>query len=363
MSCSYADGLSRYEDKGICGLPEVHDPEEKITLKAIQLAQWIQESEHVVVHTGAGISTSAGIPDFRGPKGVWTLEQKGEKPQINISFSSAIPTKTHMALVEFMKLGLIHFVVSQNVDGLHLRSGLPQDKFCELHGNMFLDKCKQCQRLFIRSQASVSVGQKCTDQPCPLRKTNGRVCRGKLYDTILDWEDELPEEDLELADVHSRVADLSICLGTTLQIVPSGSLPLLTKKNGGRMVICNLQPTKCDHFADLIIHDYVDNFIEKLAMHLGVSIPPYCPEQDPTLKTKSSVMEYSPLRLLPKHKLVHSNKMRKRKCKRDDQKCKSEIEYQRTKHELPNTKVEKNTQYSNETQENIQTDLETENTT
>ncbi|XP_076370377.1 sirtuin 6 isoform X2 [Tachypleus tridentatus] len=288
MSCNYADGLSQYEDKGICGIPEVHDPEGKVALKATQLARWIQESEHVVVHTGAGISTSSGIPDFRGPKGVWTLEQKGEKPQINISFNSAFPTKTHMALVEFVNLGLIHFVVSQNVDGLHLRSGLPQDKFCELHGNMFIDKCKQCQ----------------------------------------------------------RVADLSICLGTTLQIVPSGSLPLLTKKNGGRIVICNLQPTKYDQFADLIIHDYVDNLIENLAMHLGVTIPPYSTEQDPTVKAKASIMEYSPLRPLPsqnllKHKLVHSNKIRKRKCERDHQECKCKTEYQRIKHEQPNTKVEK----------------------
>ncbi|XP_076370386.1 sirtuin 6 isoform X3 [Tachypleus tridentatus] len=265
MSCNYADGLSQYEDKGICGIPEVHDPEGKVALKATQLARWIQESEHVVVHTGAGISTSSGIPDFR---------------------------------------------------------------------------------LFIRSQASMSVGQKCTDQPCPLRKPNGRVCRGKLYDTILDWEDELPEEDLGLADMHSRVADLSICLGTTLQIVPSGSLPLLTKKNGGRIVICNLQPTKYDQFADLIIHDYVDNLIENLAMHLGVTIPPYSTEQDPTVKAKASIMEYSPLRPLPsqnllKHKLVHSNKIRKRKCERDHQECKCKTEYQRIKHEQPNTKVEK----------------------
>ncbi|XP_022248671.1 NAD-dependent protein deacetylase Sirt6-like isoform X2 [Limulus polyphemus] len=245
MSCSYADGLSKYENKGICGLPEVHDQEDDLTIKVIQLVQWIRESKHVVVHTGAGISTAAGIPDFRGPNGVWTLEEQGEKPQINISFDSAIPTKTHMAIAEFVKLGLIHFVVSQNVDGLHLRSGLNPEKFCELHGNMFLEKCKQCQRLFIRGKASVTVGQKCTNQACLWRKPNGRMCRGKLHDTILDWEDELPEKDYELADAHSRAADLSLCLGTTLQIVPSGGLPLLTKKNGGRLVICNLQPTNC----------------------------------------------------------------------------------------------------------------------
>ncbi|XP_013780307.1 NAD-dependent protein deacetylase Sirt6-like isoform X1 [Limulus polyphemus] len=356
MSCSYADGLSKYENKGICGLPEVHDQEDDLTIKVIQLVQWIRESKHVVVHTGAGISTAAGIPDFRGPNGVWTLEEQGEKPQINISFDSAIPTKTHMAIAEFVKLGLIHFVVSQNVDGLHLRSGLNPEKFCELHGNMFLEKCKQCQRLFIRGKASVTVGQKCTNQACLWRKPNGRMCRGKLHDTILDWEDELPEKDYELADAHSRAADLSLCLGTTLQIVPSGGLPLLTKKNGGRLVICNLQPTNCDQSADVIIHDYIDNLIEKIAVHLGVSIPVYCPQKDPTLKAKSSVVEYSPLRPLPprhllKHKSVSLNnvlprltKAPKRKFEKGHRERKDETECQSTKCKVTDKKILETTQ-------------------
>lgn len=292
MSCNYAEGLSEYEDKGVCGLKEICDDPDDIERKIKQLAELIKKAKHVVVHTGAGISTSAGIPDFRGPNGVWTLEKQGHKPTVNISFNDAKPSPTHMALVALENLGLIDFVVSQNVDGLHLRSNFPPDKLAELHGNMFLDKCNQCERQFIRKEASFSVGQKNTGQECPLPKSNGRHCRGKLFDTILDWEDELPDKDLDLADLHSRKADLSICLGTTLQIVPSGNLPLLTKKYGGKLVICNLQPTKHDKHADLIIHEYVDIIMCRLAKLLGFEIPEYDSINDPTKYSDSTPREY-----------------------------------------------------------------------
>lgn len=98
-------------------------------------------------------------------------------------------------------------------------------------------------------------------------------CRGELRDTILDWEDALPDRDLTLADEASRNADLSITLGTSLQIRPSGNLPLATKRRGGRLVIVNLQPTKHDRHADLRIHGYVDEVMTRLMKHLGLEIP------------------------------------------------------------------------------------------
>ncbi|KAG0724467.1 NAD-dependent protein deacetylase Sirt6 [Chionoecetes opilio] len=146
MACSYADGLSKYENKGKLGLPEKFDPAEEVERKAQTLAGWVRESKHTVVHTGAGISTAAGIPDFRGPKGVWTLEKEGLKPNVNISWDAAKPTLTHMAIVSLEQRGYVQYVVTQNIDGLHLRSGLPRKKLAELHGDMFVDKCNQCQR-------------------------------------------------------------------------------------------------------------------------------------------------------------------------------------------------------------------------
>ncbi|KAK3872146.1 hypothetical protein Pcinc_022749 [Petrolisthes cinctipes] len=286
MSCSYAEGLSKYENKGKLGLPEKFDSVEEIKAKAKVLAQWLKESKHSVFHTGAGISTSAGIPDFRGPKGVWTLEKQGLKPDINISWDDARPTLTHMSLVSLERHGYLQYVVTQNIDGLHLRSGLQRQKLAELHGDMFVDKCNFCHRQFVRGSAATTVGQKSEGKTCPGRRANGRKCRGRLHDNILDWEDGLPDADLDLAISHACAADLSICLGTTLQIVPSGNIPLDTKKRGGRLVICNLQPTKQDRHADMIINTYVDEVMKQVLELLCVPLLQYNPEDDPMMLTQ-----------------------------------------------------------------------------
>ncbi|XP_064485813.1 NAD-dependent protein deacetylase Sirt6-like [Ornithodoros turicata] len=297
MSCDYASGLSEYADKGICGQPEQFDADDLLEDKISRFSEWVKAAKHIVVITGAGISTSAGIPDFRGPKGVWTLEQRGEKPNVNISFDDAVPTVTHMALVALAERGNLKFLVSQNVDGLHLRSGFPMELLTDLHGNMFLDRCDQCGRHFVRVTATKSVGQKPTGELCSVPKRNGRQCRGHLHDSILDWEDELPQEGLEAADLHCRAADLIICLGSTLQIVPCGSLPLLAKKTGGRIVICNLQPTKIDKSANLILRHYVDGVMKKLMERLGMEVPEYTAEKDPTKQKREALLVYPRLKL------------------------------------------------------------------
>uniref|UniRef100_A0A667HMQ7 protein acetyllysine N-acetyltransferase n=1 Tax=Lynx canadensis TaxID=61383 RepID=A0A667HMQ7_LYNCA len=247
MSVNYAAGLSPYADKGKCGLPEIFDPPEELERKVRELAQLVWQSSNVVFHTGAGISTASGIPDFRGPHGVWTMEERGLAPKFDTTFESARPTKTHMALVQLERVGLLCFLVSQNVDGLHVRSGFPRDKLAELHGNMFVEECAKCKTQYVRDTVVGSMGLKATGRLCTVAKARGlRACRN---------------------------ADLSITLGTSLQIRPSGNLPLATKRRGGRLVIVNLQPTKHDRHADLRIHGYVDEVMTRLMEHLGLEIP------------------------------------------------------------------------------------------
>jgi len=288
MSCSYAEGLSEYHDKGKLGLPEKFDNQNEIDSKVSLFAEWIAKAKHIVVHTGAGISTSAGIPDFRGPKGVWTLEKKGEKPEMNVSWDDAKPTKTHMALAKLVEVDKVKFIVSQNIDGLHLRSGVPRTSIAELHGNMFVDQCDKCHKMFVRDSPAPTVGQKYVGGDCPATRHNGRNCRGKLRDFVLDWEAELPDSDLSLSDTHSMMADLSIVMGSTLQIIPAGNLPTYSKKyqEGGKLVICNLQPTKQDKKADLSVHTYVDDVMEKVMKILGLEIPEYNKDLDPVRLTR-----------------------------------------------------------------------------
>lgn len=139
---------------------------------------------------------------------------------------------------------------------------------------MFVEECPKCKTQYVRDTVVGTMGLKATGRLCTVAKARGlRACRGELRDTILDWEDALPDRDLTLADEASRTADLSVTLGTSLQIRPSGNLPLATKRRGGRLVIVNLQPTKHDRHADLCIHGYVDEVMCKLMKHLGLEIP------------------------------------------------------------------------------------------
>ncbi|XP_050438333.1 NAD-dependent protein deacetylase Sirt6 isoform X2 [Adelges cooleyi] len=286
MSCNYADGLSPYEYKGEMGMEEMFDSPDELKLKISQLAKWIKDSKYTVFHTGAGISTSAGIPDFRGPKGVWTLEKEGKKPEVNLDFNDAEPTITHMAINSLVNQGCANYVVSQNIDGLHLKSGLPRQFLSEVHGNMFTMKCIKCKRSFVSKTAVQTVGQRCLNLKCMGVTKNGHQCRGVLYDTILDWEHQLPDDELELAELHSKMADLCICLGTSLQIQPINQVPFYAKKNSGKVVICNLQKTKCDRKADLVIHAYVDDVMRSLMEILQADIAEYNELNDPTKEVK-----------------------------------------------------------------------------
>ncbi|PNJ18204.1 SIRT6 isoform 6 [Pongo abelii] len=140
------------------------------------------------------------------------MEERGLAPKFDTTFESARPTQTHMALVQLERVGLLHFLVSQNVDGLHVRSGFPRDKLAELHGNMFVEECAKCKTQYVRDTVVGTMGLKATGRLCTVAKARGlRACRGELRDTILDWEDSLPDRDLALADEASRSDPAGTC--------------------------------------------------------------------------------------------------------------------------------------------------------
>ena len=268
---NYAERLSDYPDKGICGLPESYDTSRSFRLKVNQLAKLIRNSKHTVIITGAGISTDAGIPDFRGPKGIWTLEHSGKRKDCNASsvsskaqksFLEAKPTTSHYILTELHKQGLFRYLVTQNVDGLHLRADFPREWLAEIHGNLFMEKCcnPNCEKEFFRDFDVGGVGLKPTGRNCSF-------CNSPLFDTVLDWESPLPEPEKTQSEEQCRGADLIICLGTSLRIFPVGDWPLL----GKNFVIVNLQATPIDDRAKLIIRERIDKVMKELKKILDIN--------------------------------------------------------------------------------------------
>ncbi|XP_061365985.1 NAD-dependent protein deacetylase SRT1 [Gastrolobium bilobum] len=271
MSLGYAEKLSYIEDVGNVGMAEYFDPSHVLRDKIERLAIMIKKSKHLVVFTGAGISTSCGIPDFRGPKGIWTLQREGKAlPEASLPFHRAVPSLTHMALVELEKAGILKFVISQNVDGLHLRSGIPREKLAELHGNSFMETCLSCGAEYFRDFEVETIGLKETSRRCSKAK-----CGTRLKDTVLDWEDALPPKEMDPAEKHCKQADIVLCLGTSLQITPACNLPLKALRNGGKFVIVNLQKTPKDKKASLVIHGFVDKVIAGVMDQLNLQIPPF----------------------------------------------------------------------------------------
>ncbi|KAL7597970.1 NAD-dependent protein deacetylase SRT1 isoform X1 [Lactuca sativa] len=272
MSLGYAEKLSYIEDVGNVGMTEIFDPPRILQEKIERLTMMIRKSKHLVVFTGAGISTSCGIPDFRGPTGIWTLQRGGNAlPEASLPFHRAMPSMTHMALVELERAGILKFVISQNIDGLHLRSGIPREKLSELHGNSFMERCSCCGMEYFRDFEVESVGLKETSRRC-----SNADCDVKLKDTVLDWEvDALPFEEMNPAEAHCEKADVVLCLGTSLQITPACNLPLKCLRGGGKVVIVNLQKTPKDKKASLVIHGFVDKVIGGIMELLNLRIRPF----------------------------------------------------------------------------------------
>src|SRR3712207_3103720 len=178
--------------------------EQRLRRHVGKIARWIAGSEHIVAFTGAGISTDSGIPDFRGPQGVWTRRDAGlPAPRWRVSPSQVKPNASHLSLVELQRLGKLQFLITQNTDNLHRRSGIYPELLAELHGNGTLMRCLGCDRLYTRQEvawdtARLGPGYR-TQQPIPGQPACD-ACGGQLISSVVNFGDPLPYRELALAE-------------------------------------------------------------------------------------------------------------------------------------------------------------------
>jgi len=198
-----------------------------------RLAQWMFEAKYILVFTGAGISTESGLPDFRGPDGIWTRQEKGLPPKTR-PFTSVEPNAGHRAIFELQKLSKLKFLISQNVDNLHLRSGIRPELLAELHGNVSKLRCQRCQ-----TQVDKSLG------------IDTCKCGGRLVSSVVNFGDPLPQKDLEESFHHSSYCDLFIVVGSSLVVSPANEIPKIALRSGARLVIINQGETPMDRSCHL----------------------------------------------------------------------------------------------------------------
>lgn len=247
------------------------------------LASWLRDARRITVLTGAGISTDSGIPDFRGPQGVWTKDPEAEKLS-NIRYyismrelrvkawasrleqfgRELLPNAGHYALVHMMNAGKLHALITQNTDGLHLDAGIPDHMLYEVHGTRKFYRCVKCRdrgplEVFLDR---VRAGEE--DPPC-------RACGGIVKtDVILFGEDLIPEV-INGAFHAAQNCDLFIAIGTTLGVSPVNGTVLSAKRAGARVAIVNGGPTKMDNYADLIVHGSISTSLMRLNELAGIA--------------------------------------------------------------------------------------------
>jgi NAD-dependent deacetylase len=241
-----------------------------------EVRDWIDKARRVVVLTGAGISTESGIPDFRGPQGLWTRNPKAEKlsdiryymsdPEVRrLSWQSRLehpgwkaqPNAGHRALVELEKRGKLHALITQNIDELHQQAGNSPEKVIEVHGTMRQVVCMECAERAPMEKALARVRAGEADPPC-------RSCGGiQKSATISIGQAQVPEVIDRALRVASE-ANVLLAVGSTQQVYPvAGAVPA-AKQAGAKLVIVNAEPTAFDDFADAVFNERIGEILPKL---------------------------------------------------------------------------------------------------
>jgi NAD-dependent deacetylase len=238
--------------------------------------EWVEQSRRVVALTGAGISTESGIPDFRGPQGLWTQNPKAEKlsdirhymadPEVRrLAWQQRVahpawqakPNAGHLALVSLEQSGRLHALVTQNIDGLHQVAGNSPDKVVEVHGTIHQVVCMRC------------------DWRGPMQATLDRVrageedpacssCGGILKSATISFGQALVPAVIDRALRAAQEADLLLAIGTSLNVYPVANAIPIAKSKGTRVIILNAEPTSMDGMADFVLRGKIGEVLPRL---------------------------------------------------------------------------------------------------
>jgi NAD-dependent deacetylase len=246
------------------------------TKDSAQVRGWIGEARRVVALTGAGISTDSGIPDFRGPQGVWTKNPVAEKMS-NIHYYladsevrkaswqnrlsspawNAKPNAGHLALVELERRGKLHALITQNIDELHQLAGNSAERVIEVHGTMRRFMCWGCG---MRGPMQLVLERVRAGEPDP----HCRDCGGILKSDTISFGQQLVPEVIDRAMQAAAEADLFLAVGTSLQVYPVAGAVDIARGAGARIVIVNAEPTPFDGIADAVFNESISAVLPEL---------------------------------------------------------------------------------------------------
>ena len=231
------------------------------------LATLLDECRRVVLFTGAGISTESGIPDFRSPDGIWSKTTPiyyrdfvaseearrvawRRKLVIDRDMRDATPNRGHRAVAELIRRDDRNCVITQNIDGLHQQSGVPDDRVIELHGNSTYATCLDCGT---RHELAPIMATFALDESLPVCIE----CEGLVKTATVSFGQAMPPAAMARAETETLDCDLFLAVGSSLVVYPAAGFPILAKQNGARLVIINREPTDLDSLADLVINEEI----------------------------------------------------------------------------------------------------------
>jgi NAD-dependent deacetylase len=240
-----------------------------------RLKEMIQNSRRAVVFTGAGISTESGIPDFRSPGGIWTKykpidfrdfmeseemrrESWRRKFASDAVMKAARPNKGHLAVAKMVQQGKVSSVITQNVDGLHQLSGVPDEQVIELHGNATYAACLDCGKRFELEEIR-KIFEK--DEVPPVCDR----CKGIVKTATISFGQAMPIDEVRAAEKETLECDLFLAVGSSLVVYPAAGFPAQAKKNGAKLVILNRDKTPLDALADLVLNSEIGPTLSAVA--------------------------------------------------------------------------------------------------